>query len=213
MSIISKLNLTRLKTPFNSFPFPFICFTLPQEGFLTFSHEVSHLLQFKRSETSRWSKEGKFIFYTEKEAHYKPRRECETEVIEYKLNKLYSSDYLTDSFFRETKGSKRDTYYLNARKKYTKRLLKQRAYYINKYLDNNMDFVRQHQEALIKIHHYLNVLDTSTVLYQILKQRYNNINNSKVETFNLYLSEYNINILNECLVPYTIKENLVYIII
>lgn len=117
MSVISKLKLERLATPFTDFPFPFICYTLPKEGSLTFSHEVSHLLQFKRQEADRWLKEGKFIFYTKNEDHYKPRRECETEVIEYKLSTLYAEYYLSDSFFREEKGSKRDNYYLKARKK------------------------------------------------------------------------------------------------
>lgn len=209
MTVISKLKLERIQSSFINFPFPFICFTLPPEGSLTFSHEISHLLQFKRREISRWLSTGKLVFLTKNEKQYKPRRECETEVIEYKLGKLYASYYLSDTFFREDKGSKRDTYYLNSRKIYNKRLLKKRALYINKCITENIVFIQQKQQALKKVKYYLDTLDTNYIIYQLLYRMFCSINNTYLETFKIPSNEIEltINILKECLIDF-ISEDL-----
>lgn len=215
MSVISKLNLERLQSPFEEFPFPFIHFTIPPEGYLTFSHEISHLLQFKLREINRWASKGKFIFLVKNEERYRARRECETEVIEYKLNQLYADYYLTDSFFRDEKGSKRDRYYLNARKVYNKRLIKKRAKYINKFITENYDFVKKHQDALVKIKQYLYFLDDNHSAYNILYAMFCRINNTYEESFQVAENQiaFTTSILEECLVEYRFEGTIITVII
>lgn len=204
MSILKQLDLEILSSDLDLVPFSH--FNLPKETQTSFLHELAHLLEFKLNEKDKWNT-GKLVFKVKHKGYRNHKRETAVEAIEWHLVRLFRREdtYPYYKYDDPVKQHRSKVY----KKKYTKRLIKQRAKHIKQWCNENLDLVSKHKSVGCFILNTDLNEDAKIIINAALK----GINNSEWCDFEVEDVEQIKELLASSCFEYNIKGNTVSVLI